>query len=1066
PDRRGALGRTLRRHAAARLPEHMVPGAFVFLDKLPLGPTGKLDTRGLPEPGEDGPAATAASGEPPRTSLEAALAEIWAEVLGTARIGIHANFFEVGGHSLLATRVVSRVRARFGVDLPLRLLFERPTVADFAAALAERLGSDADATATPVANAIPPADRSAALPLSYAQQRLWFLDRLMPGSGVYNVALGLKLDGALDEPALRRALTALIARHETLRTRFPVEDGKPRQEILPPFDAPLAVLDAAACGAAGIVPPADMTPETLGRALRPLAARPIDLERGPPLALTLVRLAPASAVLVAVLHHAITDGWSMGVLAREVTELYRAEMAGETAALPPLAIQYADFSAWQQRGLAGSRLTGLIDHWRDRLAGAPEVLELPWDSAPKAGGDRPARSQRLRLNPAETDALRGLASRAGGTLFMALHAGFSLLLSRWSGQRDIVVGTPIANRTHDDLSGLIGCFVNTLALRLDLSGDPTGAELVERSRQVTLDAYAHQDAPFELVVDSLGLKRSLADTPLFQAMLVLQNAPGGQLELPGLTVTPLVDDADIARFDVLLTMVERDGGIDAVLECDGHRFNAETSARMARHLKRLLVELGAAPEAGAFRLPLTDTAAEAARIAGWRLAPPSVPEVSAAPGSLWTPIDRAATGTSAEVLNPDLAPVPIGLPGTLWIADGLGAPPTRTAITARWTETGVLERRIDAAAPLHAVPAAPAPSGPSSPTEEALLTLWSTVLERPVTDTGASFFELGGHSFLAVQLMARVESLFGCRLPLASLFTGGTIAQQAALIDRRSAASGSDEVLVMLRASGDRGTILLPHEISGHVLCYQALSAHLAAGWTVAGLQARGLDNTRPPLDRLADMAACYADAVTAAGLPGPFVPVGYSFGASLAAELAAELERRGLPVATICVIDALADPKAFIAGVVPSDDAGRLLYMVRAVEHSVGIDLGLDAGTLRQFGHETRIDLVHQRLTASGAFGGAITRDQVAGMLAVFRANLTAADGFAPSVGGAPLHVWVTDALAARPGLPTDLGWSAVTTGPVTIHRIAGDHASIVKAPLVEELARDLNHILPEAPS
>ncbi|MGF7209109.1 amino acid adenylation domain-containing protein [Skermanella aerolata] len=1062
-DPRGSLEPALRRHAAARLPEHMAPGAFVFLDRLPLGPTGKLNTRALPEPGDDA-ASSRASAEPPRTPLEKLVAEIWADVLGIPAIGIRDNFFEVGGHSLLATRVVARVRAELGVDVPLRLLFERPDVAAFAAALAERLGN-----AAPVEDeAIPPADRTKPLPLSYAQQRLWFLDRLLPGSGAYNVALGLRLDGDLDEGALRRALTAVIGRHENLRTRFPVEDGRPRQEIMPPFEAPLAVLDRSAdLGEVATV-------EELGRALRPLALEAIDLDKGPPLRLTLVRLAPRSAVLVAVLHHAVTDGWSMGVLAREVTEHYRAETGGNPAGLKPLALQYADFAAWQQRTLAGPVLERLIGYWRDRLAGAPEVLELPGDGPRPGGTDRPARSLRFRLDAGLTGALRSLARRHQATLFMALHAGFALLLSRWSGQTDVVVGTPIANRTREDLAGLIGCFVNTLALRLDLSGNPSGGELIGRARAATLDAYAHQDAPFELVVDALGLKRSLTHTPLFQAMMVLQNAPGGLLELPGLTVTPLADEASAARFDVMLTMVEDAGGIDAVLECDAHRFGAATVARLADHFRSLLAGLAGNPAAEAGRLPLVaDSGSGSVQVDG---AAAPLPEGALATlltvtkddasGPLWQVLGRPAAGVSAAVLDGEGQPLPAGLPGALWIgqADGRLRP---ADIVARWTDGGALERPVAAREPAAAPVVAMFVSGSGNPgaTEAALLDLWSAVLERPVTSVDAGFFELGGHSFLAVQLIARVEAAFGCRLPLASLFTGGTVAAQAALIDAQASGTGADEVLVTLRAAGECGTILLPHEISGHVLAYQPLAAALAQGWRIVGLQARGLDNTRPPLDSLPDMARAYADALESAKHPGPFVAVGYSYGAALAGELSAELAGRGHAVPFAVMIDALPDPQSWVVGVVPEDDAGQLHYMVRAVEASIGIELGLDAATLRQFGPETRIDLVHRRLTATGAFGGAIGRDQVAGMLAVFRANLAALRCFQPTRIPVPVHVWATDSLAARPGLPGDLGWSGLTDQPVTVHRIGGDHLTVVKEPLAAELAAGIGRLLARQP-
>ena len=317
--------------------------------------------------------------------------------------------------------------------------------------------------------------------------------------------------------------------------------------------------------------------------------------------------------------------------------------------------------------------------------------------------------------------------------------------------------------------------------------------------------------------------------------------------------------------------------------------------------------------------------------------------------------------------------------------------------------------------------------------------------------------------------MARVEAAFGCRLPLASLFSGGTVARQAALIDARS--GSADEVLVMLRSEAASsgaclGTILLPHEVSGHVLSYAALAAHLPEGWRVAALQARGLDNTRPPIGGLPEMARTYADAVLAAGLPGPFVPVGYSFGAALAGELAAELAARGRTVARVCVIDAPANPQDFADGIVPGDEAGRLLHMVRAVEHSMGLDLGLDAAVLKQFGQETRIDLVHRRLAAIGAFGGAVTRDQVAGMLAVYGANLDALRDFRPRPIGRPVDVWVTDALAARSGLAADLGWSEVAAGPVAVHRIGGDHHSVMREPIAGELAAAIGRVLDPVPA
>ncbi|UGA36326.1 condensation domain-containing protein [Chromobacterium haemolyticum] len=601
---RDALGPELRRHLAARLPDYMLPAAFVTLDKLPLTHSGKLDWRALPEPGQSEQGGVDA-GAPPRSRAESEVARIWGEVLGAGGLGREQNFFEAGGHSLLATRVMSRLRAEFGVELPLRTLFEHPTVAEFAVALSERVElEDPVAPASAPERHIPLADRSRPLPSSFAQQRFWFLERLdQSENGVYNIAQGLRLRGRLSLPALRAALAGVVRRHEALRTRFELSDGELRQ-IVENGDGP-ELQEQTLRVAVG-----ESLETALNRAAEAFARPKFDLEAAPPLRFALLRIAPDDAALLIALHHALSDGWSLGVLVREFGELYAAALEQRPPRLPALPIQYGDFAQWQRDALAGERFEHMLARWKTRLADAPAELELLGDRPRGMGAiGRPRRGRFVRFgfSPAETQSLRRLAESAGGTLFMVLLAGYAeLLLSRYSGQRDLVIGSPIANRQHADLEGLIGCFVNTLALRVDLAGAPSALQLLARVRDVVLEAYELQDLPFETIVDALRLDRSLTRNPLFQTMLVLQNAPLDTLRLPGLELETLSSDDSSPRFDLTLTLHEADGGLQAMLEYDVDLFEEAGARRLASRLQRLLLAMAAQPEQAPSRLPLLD----------------------------------------------------------------------------------------------------------------------------------------------------------------------------------------------------------------------------------------------------------------------------------------------------------------------------------------------------------------------------------------------------------------------------------------------------------------------------
>ncbi|HLL45429.1 MAG TPA: condensation domain-containing protein, partial [Longimicrobiaceae bacterium] len=457
----------LREHLKARLPEYMLPSALVVLDALPLTPSGKVDRRALPAPEVSETAGFTA----PRTPTEETLAGIFAEVLGMARVGALDNFFELGGHSLLATRAVARVLPALGVEMPLRALFEAQTVAE----LAERI----DAARRAGAGAAPPplvrAPREGPLPLSFAQQRLWFIDRLEPGSTAYSVPLPLRLRGALDPRTLERAIGEVVRRHEALRTVFDETDGEPVQTVRPAGAPPLSVCDLSGLAEAAREAEA-------GRLVRDDARRPFDLRRGPLLRAGLLRLAADRHVLVLCMHHIVSDGWSTGVLFRELAALYPAFLAGEASPLAEPEVQYADYAAWQRSWPEGGLLERQLAWWRESLAGAPPVLDVPTDRPRRALPGARAASVARRLGRGASERLRATAREQGATLHMALLAGLDVLLARWSGEEEVVVGTPTAGRSRVELEGLIGFFVNTLALRADVSGDPSFRELLGRVR--------------------------------------------------------------------------------------------------------------------------------------------------------------------------------------------------------------------------------------------------------------------------------------------------------------------------------------------------------------------------------------------------------------------------------------------------------------------------------------------------------------------------------------------------------------------------------------------------------
>ncbi|HEX6745681.1 MAG TPA: amino acid adenylation domain-containing protein [Longimicrobium sp.] len=583
----------LRAYLEARLPAYMVPAAFVLLDRLPLTGSGKIDRNALPAP-EWGHAA-ADEVTPPRTPTEEVLAGIYAEMLGVERVGRESNFFELGGHSLLATRVVSRLRDVFRIELPVRALFERPTVAG----LAERIDA-ARRTDRPAPPPIVARPHDGEAPLSFAQERLWFVEQMHPGTASNNIARPLHLAGPLDVRALQDALDEVVRRHETLRTTFASVGGRPVQKIAPTGSCPLHFVD--------LEPAAE--DEREARAARLVAEeseRPFDLAAGPLFRAMLVRSGPEDHTLLLTMHHIVSDGWSLGVLVGEVAELYRAFLAGEPSPLAPLAVQYSDFCRWQREWLQGDVLEVELRYWVDRLGGPQPLLQLPTDRP--RGPVRSGRGAVVRqsLPSALVEKLERLALGSGASPFMALLAGFVSLLNRYTGQDDVRVGTFIANRTRAEVEPLFGFFLNNLVLRAGVSADDTFRTLLAHVRDVTLDAYAHQEVPFEKVLEAVNPERTLSHTPLFQVMFVLQNTPVPALRARDLTVRALPVESTGSNFDLTLWVEETDG-LRLTLQYDTDLFDDTTIERLLGHLAALLEGAVADPDAPLGRIPLLDAA--------------------------------------------------------------------------------------------------------------------------------------------------------------------------------------------------------------------------------------------------------------------------------------------------------------------------------------------------------------------------------------------------------------------------------------------------------------------------
>jgi len=571
------LAQRLRSHLEDRLPPHMVPSTFVLLDRLPLSPNGKVDRRALPAPGDSRPELEE-SYVPPQTPAEEALAAIWAQVLGISRVGTRDNFFALGGDSILGIQIVARASQRGLVVTP-RQIFQHQTVAELARAA--RNGGEASAvTLRPREPGVRPVP-------SFAQQRLWLLDQLGAGSA-YDVPWALRLEGRLDPRSLEAALDEIVRRHEILRASFPAEDGQPILSIAPPSGIGLVRLDLRRLG--------EVEREaTVARRLKEETRWRFDLARGPLMRAQLLQLGDAEHVLLVNVHHIVFDGWSMGVFQREMSVLYAAFAEGRPSPLEELSVQYADVALWQRSWLQGEALERQVRYWRHQLEGLPP-LELVTDRPRPPVQTLRGAHESLTLPAPLADALRSLGRREGASLFMVLLGTLAVLLQRYSGQDDVAVGTPVANRRLAEVEGLVGLFLNTLVLRTDLSGDPTFRELVARVRAVALDATAHQDVPFEALLDELHPERDLSRTPLFQVLFNFVNVELEPVQLPGITVSPVSPDSETAKLDLTVYALEYADEILLTFSYNADLFEEDTIRRMLGDLRTLLAGCVADPD--------------------------------------------------------------------------------------------------------------------------------------------------------------------------------------------------------------------------------------------------------------------------------------------------------------------------------------------------------------------------------------------------------------------------------------------------------------------------------------
>jgi nonribosomal peptide synthetase DhbF len=626
----------LRAHLRSQLPVHMLPDSFVPIDRLPLLRTGKLDRAALPAPSvmKPEPGSRYAA---PRSATEQAIAGLWSELLGTATPGIHDDFIESSGHSLVATQLAARLRERFQVNAPVSMIFEAPTVARQAAEI-ERLATAAGRSVLP---AIQPAERTARSPLSYSQQRLWFFDQLERDQTVYTITMAARLSGPLDLASLRVALTAVAARHEALRTTYGIADGQPVQLVHLPGELPAALVDLT-----GMPPEAART--RVDELTSEMTAHRFDLSTDHPIRVLLVRLAADSHVLQLAVHHVAMDGWSVRILVDDLLRLYQ-HARGTAADTPPApALQPADHALWERTAPVQQHYDEQLAYWREQLAGALPVLALPTDRTRPAVPSYRAGRCSTTIDPHVAGRLRDLAMHSAASIFMIMLAAFYVLLGRLGQTEDVIVGAPVAGRIRPELESVVGCFINTVALRADLGGDLSVAELIGRVRKIALDAFDHQDVPFDRVVEAIQPDREAGHEPLFKVLFMVRNEPAPALPSGDLTVTPIELELQAAQYDLSCVVAEAAESLTITFEYSADVFELATVEELLATYAILASALPGDPGRRARELPLLDAARTRRQLVDWNATARHIPAQQDLSSLVWAQADRTPDAIAAE----------------------------------------------------------------------------------------------------------------------------------------------------------------------------------------------------------------------------------------------------------------------------------------------------------------------------------------------------------------------------------------------------------------------------------
>ncbi|MGW7446189.1 amino acid adenylation domain-containing protein [Kitasatospora sp. NPDC054795] len=1065
----------LRRRVAETMPEHMVPAAVVLLERWPLTPQGKVDRNALPAPDFAG----RAGGRAPRTLTEEILCGIFADVLELPRVGIDDDFFALGGHSLLATRVIGRARRLLGVELPIRALFEARTVAVLAARVA---GAD---EARPEVRARAGAAVGGIVPLSYAQRRLWFVHRMEEGGrSTYNVPLALRIRGGLDLDALQSALRDLVTRHEVLRSVFPHQDDVPYQQVLdaPAGDPVLAVSQ---------IPEAE-----LAAALTAEARAGFDLLVEPALRTRIFSLGGDEYVLLLVFHHIAFDGWSIAPLVRDLGVAYEARAAGRQPGWSPLPVQYSDFSLWQREVLGGeddpdSVLSRQLDYWRAELAGLPEELELPADFPRPAVSSHDGGGVDFDVDPALYASLGEIARESGATVFMVLQAAFAALLTRLGAGTDIPLGSPIAGRTDDALTDLVGTFINTLVLRTDTSGDPAFRTLVDRVRETDLAGYAHQDLPFEQIVEAVNPTRSLGRHPLFQVMLVLQNNAEAPAALPGLRVGAEPVETGTTKFDLRLQFDEvhvdgRPTALRGLLEYATDLYTETTVRALTERLLGVLRTVAADPQVRLSRIPVMDEPERRRILDEWSGVgvPLDLPDLAGLQPA-------AIAALRVLLLDAELEPVPAGVTGELCLlgepaelehlrsvargADllvagpygGPGARLLRTGVAMRWDHRGrLVPAPSGPSAPLgpDAIEAATGPDrpartapavsiGPLAPrtrTEEVLSGIVTKVLGLDALGVDQVFFEHGMDSIRSMQVVSQARKA-GLQLSIADVFAHQTTELLAAAVDRRAepvrqapprgsvigqvfheldAKEDTDPfaTVLALRPGGDRPPLFCLHSGVGFALPYLGLARHIGAEYPIYGVQAPSITELAPLADDLRSMAAEYVKIIRRVRPEGPYHLLGWSFGGSLAYEIAVQLQEAGAEVGLLANLDSYPRTAAQEEG----DDQSLLGWVVELV----GQDKAAFAG--RELTPDDVVAVLQQGDSPMARLG----TERVFAMLRSMRNNGALLNGFEPRPFKGRMQLFVASANLSPEQVEQQAArWRPHVDGGVDVHQVPCSH-------------------------